>query len=297
MSETIPEPVAGAQRTVLTPGGRLHVTDYPGASPPLVLLHGFPDDSRIYDRLAPLLPPRRAVALDWLGYGRSDRAEPGSSHGVHHQQELRALLDSLDLDQVALVSHDASGPDAIEFALNEPGRVGHLVLLNTYYGHAPALRLPEMIRLLADPGLTPLADAMMGELGQRLWLLAHTGRQFGMDPADQAGVAARSIVPQFFGDDVQPDALAAIRAWTAALFPALEQQDAHIAAGDLAALEVPVTLVFGAADHYLSAHLARHLASLFRDADVHLVDNASHWPQWDQPELVAKLIKQSLRET
>ncbi len=72
MSETIPEPVAGAQRTVLTPGGRLHVTDYPGASPPLVMLHGFPDDSRIYDRLAPLLPPRRAVALDWLGYGRSD---------------------------------------------------------------------------------------------------------------------------------------------------------------------------------------------------------------------------------
>ncbi len=104
-------------------------------------------------------------------------------------------------------------------------------------------------------------------------------------------------MPQFFGDDVQPDALAAIRAWTAALFPALEQQDAHIAAGDLAALKVPVTLVFGAADHYLSAHLARHLASLFRDADVHLVDNASHWPQWDQPELVAKLIKQSLRET
>src|SRR6266536_249608 len=167
MSETIPEPVAGAQRTVLTPGGRLHVTDYPGASPPLVMLHGFPDDSRIYDRLAPLLPPRRAVALDWLGYGRSDRAEPGSSHGVHHQQELRALLDSLDLDQVALVGHDASGPDAIEFALNEPGRIGHLALLNTYYGHAPALRLPEMIRLLAAPGLTPLADAMMGELGKR----------------------------------------------------------------------------------------------------------------------------------
>src|SRR6266496_4805268 len=165
MSETIPEPVAGAQRTVLTPGGRLHVTDYPGASPPLVMLHGFPDDSRIYDRLAPLLAPRRVVAVDWLGYGRSDRAEPGPPDGAQHQRELRFVLDSLELGRVGLVGHDASGPDAIDFTLNEPGRVGHLILLNTYYGHAPAGRFPEMIRLLADPGLTPLADAMMGELG------------------------------------------------------------------------------------------------------------------------------------
>jgi len=62
---------------VPAPGGRLHVTDYPGAAPPLVLMHGFPDDSRIYNRLVPLLAPRRVVAVDWLGYGRSDRAGPG----------------------------------------------------------------------------------------------------------------------------------------------------------------------------------------------------------------------------
>jgi pimeloyl-ACP methyl ester carboxylesterase len=58
-------------------GGRLHVRDFPGAEPALVVLHGFPDDSRIYDRVAPQLAPRRVVAVDWLGYGRSDRFEPG----------------------------------------------------------------------------------------------------------------------------------------------------------------------------------------------------------------------------
>src|SRR5262249_4236494 len=161
--------------------------------------------------------------------------------------------------------------------------VGQLILLNTYYGNAPELRLPEMIRLLADPAFTPLADAMIGEPGQRLWLLAHTARQWGMDPEDQAGVAFASIVPQFFGDDTQPDALAAIRAWTADLLPALDRQDAQITADTLAGLDLPVTLSFGAADHYLSPDLARHLAGLFPHADVHLVRDASHWPQWDQP--------------
>ena len=147
-----------------------------------------------------------------------------------------------------MVAHDALGPDAIAFALAEPGRVGQIILLNTYYGHAPALRLPEMIRLLADPALTPLADALMDDPNQRLWLLAHTQRQFGLDAADQRGVGFASIVAQFFGDQAQPDALVAVRAWTSALFP---------------------------------------------HADLHLVDNASHWPQWDQPAIVARLVKQA----
>jgi haloalkane dehalogenase len=293
MSDAIPEPAAAESRMVSAPGGRLHVTDFPGVEPALVVMHGFPDDSRIYDRLAPMLAPRRVVAVDWLGYGRSDRAEPGPFDGAQHQRELRAVLDSLELDRVGLVGHDASGPDAIEFALDEPGRVGHLILLNTYYGHPPSGQFPEMIRLLADPGLIPLADAMMDDPNQRLWILNHTGRRWGLDAGDQQGVAVASILPQFYGDDSQPDALAAIRAWTSALFPALDQQDAHIAAGDLAGLDLPVTLIFGAADDYLSPRLARHLAGLFTHADLHLVDNASHWLQWDQPEIVAKLIKQA----
>jgi pimeloyl-ACP methyl ester carboxylesterase len=293
MAAAIRKQAAAVNRMVQVPGGRLHVSDHPGQEPALVLLHGFPDDSRIYERLAPLLAPRRAVALDWLGYGRSDRLAPGFDD-AQHQHQLRAVLDSLQLDRVALVGHDASGPDAIDYTLREPGRVDQLILLNTYYGHAAALRLPEMIRLLADPNLTPLADAMLADPTLRLWLLGHTARGFGLDPTDQHGVAVASVQLQFFGGADGPDALAAVRAWTSGLLPALDRQDAQIAAGHLAALEVPVTLVFGVADRYLNPDLARHLAGLFRRADLHLVDDASHWPQWDQPELMAQLLKQAV---
>jgi len=293
MAQASPAPQGAVDRMVQAPGGRLHVTDHPGQDPALVLLHGFPDDSRIYDRLAPLLAPRRAVALDWLGYGRSERVEPGPSDDAQHQHQLGAVLDALELDRMVLVGHDAGGPDAIDYALSEPGRVDHLVLLNTYYGHAQTLRLPELIWLLADPNLTPLADAMLDDPNLRLWLLGHTAGRFGLDPANPGGVAVASIQPQFFGEADSPDALAAVRAWTAALFPSLDRQDAHIAAGHLAALELPVTLVFGAADRYLNPALARQLAGLFRHADLQLVEGASHWPQWDQPELVAQSIKQA----
>jgi len=42
---------------VSAPGGRLHVRDFAGEDPALVVMHGFPDDSRTYDRVNPLLAP------------------------------------------------------------------------------------------------------------------------------------------------------------------------------------------------------------------------------------------------
>jgi len=282
-----------ADLRVATPGGGLYVTDRPGAGPAIVMMHGFPDDSRIYDRLVPLLKPYRAVTFDWLGYGHSDRTDTARITSANHQAELDAVLDELGIDRVVLVGHDASGPDAIDYALHHPHRVARLVLLNTYYGNAASLRFPEMIRLLADQNLEPLADAMLADPGQRLWLLLHTARRFGFntDTLDPEGVGATSVIPQFLGDADQPDALAAIRAWTRTLHAALAGQDATIASGALAALDVPVTLIFGPRDEYLSPALAAHLSGLFSNSTVHLADGASHWPQHDQPEAVAQLIK------
>jgi hypothetical protein len=53
----------------------------------------------------------------------------------------------------------------------------------------------------------------------------------------------------------------------AAGHPARQRPDAFVAAGDLAGLDLPVTLVFGAADSYLNPDLARHLAGRLRHAD------------------------------
>ena len=130
--------------------GRLRVADCPGDEPALVLMHGFPDDCRIYNRLVPLLSPRRAVTFDFLGYGSSDRDQPGALSRADHVHQLGAVLDALGIQTAVLVYHDASGPVAIDYPLSAPDRVGRLILLSTCYGHAPALRLPEMIRLRAD---------------------------------------------------------------------------------------------------------------------------------------------------
>ena len=265
-------------RQVPTPMGRLHVSDHAGDEPALVLMHGFPDDSRIYDRLVPVLSPRRAVVFDFLGYGGSDRPPPGALDRADHVHQLGAVLDELGVETAVLARPGRSRRPPGRRRRGRPGRVGQLILLNTYYGHAPALRLPEMIRLLADPDMTPLADAMLDDPDQRMWLLGHTARQFGGDPLDPDSAGITSVLPQFFSDGDHPDALPAIRAWTAALFSDLDTQDQQIALRRLAGLDIPVRLIFGALDRYLGPDLAAHLAGLFPKAGLHLVEGASHWP-------------------
>jgi haloalkane dehalogenase len=215
---------------------------------------------------------------------------------VRHEAKLVAVLNALRIERAIVAGHDARGRVAVSFTLDHPDRVSRLVLLNTYYGMAPQLRFPEMIRLFADPALAPLANAMTNDPNQRPWLLGHTGRMLGLDPARPEGVAAVSILPQFFGDDEVRDALAAIRAWSGALSPALASQNARIANGQLANVHVPVSLTYGGRDDYLSPRLAGRLASLFGQAELCVLDSASHWPHVDEPKTVARILNDSLME-
>jgi haloalkane dehalogenase len=284
------------ERLVSHDGVQLYVCDYPGLSPAIVAMHGFPDDSRIYSRLIPHLAPHRVVTFDWAGYGRSSRRDSDGFSAADRQRDILAVLDERELDQVVLVGHDAGGPEAIDFAVTHPDRVARVVLLNTYYGRNPSLRLPEMIALMADPALAPLADALLAEPEHRLWLLTYTQKRFGVDESPTAtdGIAVTSIVPQFFGDTSQPDALSEIRAWTADLPHALDRQDDTVASGRLQSIAVPVSVIFGRGDPNLNPEVAQHISCLFGSSELHLVDRASHWPQWDQADVVSDLIKGSI---
>lgn len=68
--------------------GDLYIRDFAGSEPAFVLLHGFPDNSHIYDDLIPYLAAtgRRIIAVDFLGFGASDSR---SGRGVSpHSREF-----------------------------------------------------------------------------------------------------------------------------------------------------------------------------------------------------------------
>ena len=60
--------MAYQERSVQRDQHRIHVRDHSGEEPTIVLMHGFPDNLHLYDRLVPHLSPlRRVVLFDFLG--------------------------------------------------------------------------------------------------------------------------------------------------------------------------------------------------------------------------------------
>ena len=274
-----------------TPHGKVYAVETPGDDPAIVLMHGFPDDHRIYDKLLSRLSPRRAVAFDFVGYGRSDRPDRPNFSSQAHGEQITAVLDTLHADRAVLVGHDASGPDAIAYAVAHPQRLAHLVLLNTVFGNQPSLVMPEMTRLFSDPQLKTLADDMVGDPNQLLWLLQRWGAQFELDADDPDGIIRHSILPQFYGDEHQTDAISSIRFWCAGLREALNEQDELASRGALADVRVPVSIIWGINDRDLKPSLANEIAALLDEPSLHLLADAGHYPQHDQPDQVAALLK------
>jgi len=77
----------------------------------------------------------RHLRLPRLGSFRKPADYPYTA--ANQTGDLDAVLDQLGLNRMVLVAHDASGPPAIDRALDHPHRIAGLVLLNTYYHWMP----------------------------------------------------------------------------------------------------------------------------------------------------------------
>src|SRR5260221_6075649 len=138
----------------------IYAGEWPGAEPTVVLMHGFPDNLHLYDRLVPELSCRRVVAFDFLGWGESDKPAGRKYTAETQAGDIDAVLTYFALSRAVLVVHDASGPPGIRWALAHPERVDSLVLLNTYYSITPSQHPPEAITIFSQTDLQPLEDSI-----------------------------------------------------------------------------------------------------------------------------------------
>ncbi len=265
----------------------IYAREYPGEEPAIVLMHGFPDNLHLYDRLLPWLSPsRRVVTFDFLGWGESDKPAGYPYTAANQVGDLDTVIEQLHLGQVVLVAHDASGPPAIDWALAHPDRVAALVLLNTYYCRMPTLRPPEAILLFSTPLVRNVARAVSTAFDNWLFKKLYwwqVGR-FMREKADreeflpllyQQFAAASSAQPAFFR--LNEDLLSTVRDRTKRI-PQMQ------------AFSRPVRIIFGASDPYLNVGVARRFHELFPTSELFLLPGAYHYVQIDEPEQVAHLL-------
>jgi pimeloyl-ACP methyl ester carboxylesterase len=124
--------------TVRTPTLEIGYEEHgPVTGPPVVLLHGFPDDVRSWDgTTGPLAARGCRVLVPYLrGYGPTkflDAAAPRMAQQAAIGQDLLDFMDALGLKRVSLAGYDWGGRAACIAAILAPARVRALVTIGGY---------------------------------------------------------------------------------------------------------------------------------------------------------------------
>lgn len=136
-----------------------------GEGPPVVLLHAGGLGSVTWDRQFALLArDHTVIRYDARGHGESS---PPTGPFAHHE-DLRDLLDGLDVEGATLVGLSLGARTAIDFALAHPARVAGLVLvgpgINGMEVEDPFI-LDQVARMRAATGVDEVAECLL-----RMWV-------------------------------------------------------------------------------------------------------------------------------
>ncbi|MGY1707776.1 alpha/beta fold hydrolase [Geodermatophilus sp. SYSU D00697] len=249
--------------TVAVPGGlRLQVVEQGDpAGTPVVLVHGWPDSWFSWSHVLPHLDRRlRAVAYTQRGFGESDHPRAGYTID-RFADDLVALCDALGLARTHLVGHSYGSFVVRRMAEEHPDRVDRMVLIGS--GDRLGDRLAEEVR-------TAIAD-----------LPEEVPEDFAREFA--ASTVHRPVPPQFF------DALVA-ESRKAPGWVYRDSWEALVGADDrdrLRDVAAPTLVLWGDSDALFDRGQQDRLVAALPRAELHVLEDTGHCPNWERPEDVA----------
>lgn len=283
---TLVEQAAIESHHIVVNGVRCHylATGSAASGPPLVLLHGTAIDSASlsYGPSLPALAARhRVIALDWPGYGLSERPreEPALGDLV---ALLTALLDALGLERVHLAGFSMGGAVALALALQAGNRVKSLSLIGSY-GLDASLPLPLLPYLaLRAPRLSE--SVVWGLRRSRLLTRLVLSNVVFSDASFVTGELVAEVHEQLGA----PDAERSFVAWLRGELRPLQLGTSF--AERLGELSVPTLLLHGGNDRVVPSRKAVRASRRIPRARLVLVPGCGHWVPREAPAVFASEV-------
>ena len=268
---------------VTVDGMPLHYTDV-GRGPVLLFVHGGPAWSFTWRGLtARLSDAFRCVAPDLPGFGQSPA--PAKSLGLSdYARSVQRFVETLDLVGVTLVANDTGGPIGFRAAAALPERFCALVAVDTF-----AFRLDDFASVRFMLRATSSAPARLANR----WL------NFLPRAVTSFGTPLRRWQREERATYLAPFAQPAARDRCVRLLGALVREPDFLAEleHELASLtHRPLLTVFGSDDPVRRIGFPERFASLFSDCTQRLVPGAKHFSHEDDPELVARYLREWFAE-
>jgi pimeloyl-ACP methyl ester carboxylesterase len=265
---------------------RLHYLEA-GQGPPIVLLHGASGGAANWFRvMAPLAQTHRVLALDLPGFGLSQALQPRAPLGKQLAEILESWLAQLNVPEATVAATSFGGLPALRLAQRAPQRVNGLVLLDSVgLGRelSWAARLAS-IRLLGGLATRPSQRSVNWQM--RTLMLAHIER------LPRAQVAALSAY--LYESARATDWRRLARGFHD--FATLRGQREVLNDEELRSLPQRVMIGWGALDRFVPVQHARRAAALVPGAQLRIIPDVGHSPNWEAPGAVAEIISEFLRQ-
>lgn len=237
-------------------------------TPPLVLLHGFCEDSSLWDNWCPVMPGMNVVCIDLPGFGQSDL--PPSAGIDIYALAVKAVLDDLQVEQCVLVGHSLGGYTALEFAYQFPER---LIGCGLFHSH-------------------PFADTLEQQ--------ENRSRGIEMVQSGKKNLYVAQLFPKLFSEKftathpeilqrmIQKGQEQSAEGIVNALISMMDRPD-HSAT--LKKLRVPVLYLLGKQDGLIPPAGVLHIAGDTQQAEIQLLGDAAHMGMFEAPENTQNIVK------
>jgi non-heme chloroperoxidase len=227
---------------------------------PVLLLHGYTDSRRSYDRvLVHMSRSLNAVAVSQRGHGDSERPLDGYDP-ADFAADLIRLMDQLSIPQAVIIGHSMGGTVAQKFAIDYPLRTLGLVLVGSFY----TLRDHAVVKDFWDSTVSRLSDPI--------------------DPAVirdfQQSTLAGPVPEAFFETIVSESSKVPAHVWKAALY-AMINADLR---KDLRRIQEPTRLIWGDRDAFASRSEQQALLDAIPNSRLTVYKGVGHSPHWEDPD-------------
>jgi pimeloyl-ACP methyl ester carboxylesterase len=269
-------------------GVELHVARA-GRGPAVILLHGFPENWRSWQRQIPaLVHAGFSVGVpDLRGYNLSDIPPGRDAYRLEHLvADVAALVHAMGepRSRAHIVGHDWGGIIAWAFASQHPEMVDKLVILNAPHLDIYARRvrrLPQMLRSWY------VMFFQLPWLPEKLLAANRYGairKIFRRSPA-RAGAFSREESAQYVEGMSKPGALTAALNYYRANFSFKMFRRAP-----MNRIEAPTLVIWGELDSALGVELLDGLERVVPGVQIHRIPDASHWVQNEAPGEVNRAL-------
>ena len=239
-----------------------------GSGPPLVLIHGLGGDADDWAFcLEALSASHRVIALDVLGFGRSDK--PAIEYRISvFVDMLERFLAALGIGRAAVLGHSLGGWIAAAFALKSPDAIDNLVLVDSAGVWGDARELPVDFRVSTREHLREVFDHLFYDKSLATDTLVDLAYALHLERGDGTTIA---------------NVLANLRDG---------REDLDRALGKL---QVPTLVIWGEQDEIIPLATGRRMQRLIANSHLAIIPNCGHLPELEKPAEFVRCVLEFLQ--